>query len=54
VRAGDGLIQIPTSTETSDGGLTHGTQVIDQDDPRYAAYDRWLTEQEEQTGASAD
>ncbi len=53
-RAGDGLIEIPTTDETEGGGLVHSTEVIDQDDPRYAAYDRWLTQQETESGVSDD
>jgi hypothetical protein len=49
-RLPDGRIQIPTSEETADGDLIHGTQVVDATDPRYKSYDAWLRQEEDSDG----
>jgi hypothetical protein len=41
-----GRIEIPTVIDTPDGGIAHGSDQIGPDDPRYAAYDAWLRQQE--------
>jgi hypothetical protein len=48
VRLADDLIQIPVSDTTDSGDLVHTTETITPDDPRFAAYDAWLRQQEEQ------
>lgn len=46
-RAGKDKIRIPVLTHTEGGGRAHTTEVIGPDDPRYAEYDAWLTQQEQ-------
>lgn len=49
-RLADGRIRIPTSEETAGGDLAHGFDDIGPDDPRYAAYDRWLKQEDSARG----
>lgn len=54
VRLADDLIRIPSMQASGTGDLVHATEEITPDDPRFARYDAWLRQQEEQEGVLSD